>query len=228
MSDIVIKAASRLGPDGFGNDLAGLANWPAPLGEALRRGELEELRWSELFSSEARRFARMDWLSRVGLMAVELLEARFETWNAQDLEQTAVCAETAAGCITSDASFLRLPGPTLFAYTLPSTVIGEICIRHHIKGPMLCLMSSAESTRAAIDEAAAWLREGSAKACLCVGCEAVSPDAAALLPPDLVLENSWKACALLLGGKSGDPREQALGEGTLTELCRRLCPASRR
>ena len=99
MSDIVIKAAGWLGPDGFGNDLAGLANWPVPLGEALRRGELEELRWSDLFNSEAPRFARMDWLSRLGLMAVEQLETRFEAWDAPDREQTAVCVETAVfGC----------------------------------------------------------------------------------------------------------------------------------
>jgi len=189
---------------------------------------LEELRWSELFDSEAERFARMDWLSRLGLMAVELLDARFETWDAQDREQTGICVETATGCLTSDAEFLRLPRPTVFTYTLPSTVIGEICIRHRFKGPMLCLMSSGKSTRATIDEAAGWLREGSAKACLCVSCEAVSPDVAALLPPDLALENKWQACALLLGRKSGAPRQHALGKGTLTETCRHLCRAARR
>ena len=228
MTSPAILAASYLGPEGFGNDQTGLRDWPAPLGEALRRGEIEELRWSALFKSEAQRFARMDWLSRLGLMAVELLDAHFETRDAKDLEQTGVCVETAAGCLTSDAEFLRLPRPTVFSYTLPSTVIGEICIRHRFKGPMLCLMSSGNSTRAAIDEAAAWLREGSARSCLCVSCEAVSPDAAALLPPDLALENSWQACALLLGRKSGDPRECAPGNDTLTETCRHLCRATRR
>ena len=228
MSDIVIQAAGWLGPEGFANDQTGLRDWPAPLGAALRRGELEELRWSALFKSEAQRFARMDWLSRLGLMAVELLDAHFETRDAKDLEQTGVCVETAAGCLTSDAEFLRLPRPTVFSYTLPSTVIGEICIRHHFKGPMLCLMSSGNSARAAMDEAAAWLRESSAKLCLCVSCEAVSPDAAALLPPDLALENPWQACALLLGRRSGGPREHALGKGTLTETCRRLCHAASR
>ena len=213
MSDIVVRAASWLGPEGSGNDLAGLAKWPAPLGEALRRGELEELRWAHLFEAEAQRFARMDWLSRLGLMAVELLRARFETWDPPDLEQTGVCVETAAGCLTSDLDFLRQPRPTVFAYTLPSTVIGEICIRHRFKGPMLCLMSAGGSTRAAIDEGAAWLREGAAKSCVCVACEAVSTDAAALLPPDLALENAWQACALLLGRKSGAPRERALAGG---------------
>jgi 3-oxoacyl-(acyl-carrier-protein) synthase len=226
MSDTVIKAAAWLGPDGFGNDRTGLRDWPGPLGGALRRGELEELRWAELFDSEAQRFARMDWLSRLALMAVELLEARFETWDARDREQTGVCVETAAGCLTSDAEFLGQPRPTVFAYTLPSTVIGEICIRHRFKGPMLCLMSSGNSTRATMDEAAAWLREGSAKACLCVGCEAVSADAAALLPPGVALENRWQACAVLLGRKPGGPREHPLVEGTLSEICRRLCRAA--
>jgi 3-oxoacyl-(acyl-carrier-protein) synthase len=228
MTSPAILAASYLGPEGYGNDQTGLRNWPAPLSEVLRRGKIEELRWSALFKSEAQRFARMDWLSRLGLMAVELLDARFETRDAKDLEQTGVCVETASGCLTSDTEFLRLPRPTVFSYTLPSTVIGEICIRHRFKGPMLCLMSSGNSTRDALDEAAAWLREGSAKSCLCVSCEAVSPDAAALLPPDLALENTWQACALLLGKKSGGPREHSLGKSTLTETCRRLCPAASR
>jgi 3-oxoacyl-(acyl-carrier-protein) synthase len=225
MNNPTILAASYLGPESFGNDQTGLRDWPAPLGAALRRGELEELRWSALFKSEAQRFARMDWLSRLGLMAVELLDARFETRDAKDLEQTGVCVETAAGSLTSDAEFLRLPRPTVFSYTLPSTVIGEICIRHRFKGPMLCLMSSGNSTRAALDEAAAWLREGSAKACLCVSCEAVSPDAAALLPPDLALENTWQACALLLGHSENSPREKSFMAGSLTEICLRLCTA---
>ena len=36
----------------------------------------------------------MDWLSRLGLMAVELLDANFDTCDAQDREQTGVCVET--------------------------------------------------------------------------------------------------------------------------------------
>jgi len=223
MSEIVVKAAGWLGPEGFGNDLVGHTSWPAPLGEALRRGELEELRWSELFESEAQRFARMDWLSRLGLIAVELLDAHFETWEPLSREQTGVCVETTAGSLTSDAEFLRLARPTVFTYTLPSTVIGEICIRHRFKGPMLCLMSSGKTTRAGIDEAVAWLRESSANYCLCVGCEAVSPAAADLLPPGVVLENAWQACALLLGKKTGQERERVLVEGTLGDIARQLC-----
>jgi 3-oxoacyl-(acyl-carrier-protein) synthase len=176
-----------------------------------------------LFKSEAQRFARMDWLSRLGLMAVELLDAHFETRDATDREQTGVCVETTAGCLTSDVEFLRLPRPTVFSYTLPSTVIGEICIRHRFKGPMLCLMSSGNSTRAALDEAAAWLREGSAKLCLCVSCEAVSPDAASLLPPDLALENMWQACAVLLGHSENSPREKPFATGALVDVCLKLC-----
>ena len=228
MSIPAILAASYLGPEGYGNDLTGLRDWPAPLGQALRRGELEELRWPALFKSEAQRFARMDWLSRLGLMAVELLDAQFETRDAKDLEQTGVCVETAAGCLTSDAEFLRLSRPTVFSYTLPSTVIGEICIRHRFKGPMLCLMSSGNSTPATMDEAAAWLREGSAKSCLCVSCEAMSPDCRRTAPAGPGMENTWQACALLLGRKSGGPREHALGKGTLTETCHRLCRAASR
>ena len=48
MSDFVIRAASFIGMEGHGNDCTGFRPWPAPVADALQRGELEALRWGTL------------------------------------------------------------------------------------------------------------------------------------------------------------------------------------
>ena len=71
----VILAASYLGPEGHGNDLTGLRPWPAQLNGAFQHGNLTELHWTLVFASDPGRFSRMDLMSRLGLIAAELLDA---------------------------------------------------------------------------------------------------------------------------------------------------------
>lgn len=226
MTELGILAASYLGPEGHGNDLTGLRLWPPLLGPAFRRGELAAMHWSLLFGSDPSRFARMDLMCRLGLMAVELLDCGLAALAAEQRERVGVCVETCAGSVATDWRFLRTPRPTSFAYTLPSTVIGEICIRHRLNGPMLCLMSSETAGRHAVAEGAEWLEQGEAGACLCLGCEAVDRDVVEAMPGLYASQpEGWHACALLLAKRQGKPREYPLASAPLLELCRRLCAA---
>jgi hypothetical protein len=150
MNDLAILAASYLGPAGYGNDLTGLHPWPAHLDAAFQQGDLAELHWSLLFASDPARFARMDLMSRLGLMAVELLDASLESMPGDHRDRVGVCLETCAGSLATDLRFLHTPRASLFAYTLPSTVIGEICIRYHLRGPVLCLLKSSVPGRASV------------------------------------------------------------------------------
>jgi len=223
MKDPVILAASYLGPEGFGNDRTGRRPWPAPLAEAFQRGDLSRLHWSLLFSSDPSRFARMDLMSRLGLIATELLEAGLDLLPPERRERIGVCVETCAGSLATDVRFLRTPKPTLFTYTLPSTVIGEICIHYRLKGPVLCLVSEDVSGRQAIDEAVDWLQQGDADACLCLGCEVIDREVPELLAwPTQLPAVGWHAGALLLGPRDGEAREHPLVAGSLMEICRRL------
>lgn len=225
MKDIAILAASYIGPEGHGNDRTGLQPWLAPLNAAFGRGELADLHWSLLFTSDPSRFARMDLMCRLGLMAAELLEAGFDDLPQDQRDRVGVCIETASGCLITDVQFLRTPRPTLFTYTLPSTVIGEVCIRFRLRGPVLCLISpTADPPEQAVVEAVEWLQQSRAETVLCIACEAVERDSSSLLHRLQGLPSEpWHACALLLGRTTGRARERRLTDSSMKNLCFQLC-----
>jgi len=182
MKDLTIHAASYLGPEGFGNDETGLRAWPAPLKENLSRGELDGLHWSLLSASDPSRFLRMDLMCRIGFMATELLAVDFDALPEARRESLGVIVESFTGSLNTDIRFAQTPRPSIFAYTLPSTVIGEICIRHRLKGPVLSLIAPDTDGANALTEAAEWLRAGDAEMVLCLGIEAINVSTAIPFP----------------------------------------------
>ncbi len=90
------------------------------------------------------KFYKMDPLSRLGFIAAELLlkaEGDFAI-NQQAINPTAIVLFSHSSSIVSDRRFLETirdpqafyPSPSVFVYTLPNIVTGEIAIRHHITG----------------------------------------------------------------------------------------------
>jgi 3-oxoacyl-(acyl-carrier-protein) synthase len=224
MNDPVIHAASYIGPEGFGNDQTGLRAWPQALGENLSRGELDGLHWSLLSDSDPSRFLRMDLMCRLGYMAAELLAANFDAMPDARRDGLGVCVESFTGSLDTDIRFAQTPRPSLFAYTLPSTVIGEICIRFRLKGSVLSLISPDMRGAGALAEAAEWLRAGDAGMVLCLGIEAMNRStAAAVFLPENLSPRGWHGAALLLGHSENLPREKPFSAGALVEVCRKLC-----
>ena len=218
---IFVRAASYLGAAGYGNLRTGLQRWPETIHSALARGDVEAVHWSDLFASDPQRFARMDPLCRLGLMAVEFLADAIAGLGPAALTRVGVAVETAAGCATTDARFLKTPRPSLFAYTLPSTLLGEICIRHRFQGPQLCLLSPDGEGRQILEEAMDWLRTGCAEWVVCLGCEALDGSAASMLSPRLTA--AWQAHALLLGlGPMAGGMEVAR-ESSVRQVWDKLC-----
>ena len=224
MNQFFILAASYLGPEGFGNDQTGLRTWPLPLAEQLQRGELDGLHWSLLSASDPSRFLRMDLMCRLGFMAAELLDTNFDAMPDACRERIGVCVESFTGSLDTDIRFAQTPRPSIFAYTLPSTVIGEICIRFRLKGPVLSLISTNANATDALTEAAEWLRAGDAEMVLCFSIEALNRETASSisLPEDL-RSPGWHAAALLLGRDENSPRSKPFAGGSLVEICRNLC-----
>ena len=70
------------------------------------------------------------------------------------------------------------PSPSLFAYTLPSSALGEIAIRHHITGPGLCHFGGEDCL---VEEAERLIAEGEADGCICVSCKVITPEVAEML-----------------------------------------------
>ena len=110
------------------------------------------------------KFYKMDGLSKLGFLASELLMAceKKEEQTPID-EQRAVILFNHSSSIDTDRQYMTsiqpenyFPSPSLFVYTLPNIVTGEIAIRHHLHGEtsFYSLVSSNEQLMSLIQQAA--------------------------------------------------------------------------
>jgi hypothetical protein len=84
------------------------------------------------------KFYKMDNLSKLGWLAAEvLLKDSFDKDNYQP-EQVGLVLANSNSSLDNDIRYFEslqeFASPSLFVYTLPNIVIGEICIRNHFKG----------------------------------------------------------------------------------------------
>lgn len=87
------------------------------------------------------KFYKMDGLSKLGFLASELLMACDANTQSTESEQRAVILFNHSSSIATDQRYQTsiqpedyYPSPSLFVYTLPNIVTGEIAIRHHLHG----------------------------------------------------------------------------------------------
>lgn len=84
------------------------------------------------------KFFKMDHLSKLGFLSAELLNVQVDDTNRSD---TAVFIWNRSASLDTDENYQTtiaetnyFPSPSVFVYTLPNIVIGEMCIRHKIFG----------------------------------------------------------------------------------------------
>jgi len=84
------------------------------------------------------KFYKMDNLSKLGFLASEVLlqhSFKAEEYLPQDI---GIVLANANASLDTDIKYFEtvkdIPGPSLFVYTLPNIVIGEISIRNNFKG----------------------------------------------------------------------------------------------
>jgi len=85
------------------------------------------------------KFFKMDPLAKLGFLAAELLLNSLPAEKKEEMKILLACSHSS---IESDTMFQNTisdesdyyPSPSLFVYTLPNIVIGEIAIRHRIYG----------------------------------------------------------------------------------------------
>lgn len=84
------------------------------------------------------RFHKMDMQSQLGFLAAEILFQDPGELRELNGDKMAVVLSNAEGSLHADIKYQKsvatAASPSLFVYTLPNIVAGEICIRHHIKG----------------------------------------------------------------------------------------------
>ena len=141
-------------------------------------------------------------------------------------DDTALVFGSAFGCVDADWHFQASLGSErgvaagLFPYTLPSTALGEVAIRHGLRGPTLTLGLVEGEEGRGLEEAVALLRAGEAAACGVFLGDWVGARAAEALG----LECRAQIVALLLGRRDPDaPGEETVAD--LEELMRAPRPA---
>jgi hypothetical protein len=84
------------------------------------------------------KFHKMDRLSKLGWLASELLIKNEIEPGYYLPEETGVILSNASSSLDTDIRYAKslttIPSPSLFVYTLPNIVIGEICIKNGFKG----------------------------------------------------------------------------------------------
>lgn len=126
------------------------------------------------------KFFKMDLLCKWAWLGAEMLLRNASDLVSDGVNKTkiGVVLSTAAGCYEVDKkykeSIASIPSPALFVYTLPNIMLGEICIRHGIKGEQACLVND----RFDADEMCFWvndmLQNRGMDACICGWADATS------------------------------------------------------
>lgn len=150
--------------------------------------DLAAVRWDR----KPPRLSRMDRLSALALVAAEgaLRDAGLEALapGAPEGERVAVVVATAYGCHATNEEYYRgivregppAASPRLFAYTLPSSPLGEVSIHVGARGPAETLSSGRHAGLEALGRARSLLAEGRADLVIVVGVEVSSPSLSAL------------------------------------------------
>ncbi len=84
------------------------------------------------------KFYKMDNLSKLGWLAAEILLKQENLLGSYQSEEIGISLANANASLDTDLKYYDsmkdIPSPSLFVYTLPNIVAGEICIRHKFKG----------------------------------------------------------------------------------------------
>lgn len=164
--------------------------------------------WPRAFGHDCEKFRRMDLLSRSVLLAAEVAGAGADGALGPAVRaETALVSAGAFGCLDSDVRFARglMPGaeiePAVFSYTLSSTSLGELAIRHGLTGPCYALSTAPGAEGEGLLEARGVLEGGEAAAAVvCLG-DAV-PEAAARAAG---IEPRWLVGAFVVVCEPGVP-----------------------
>ena len=104
------------------------------------------IRVYKYFAFDYPKFYRMDSLSKLGWLASELLlkEGFQKQYRPEDI---GIVLSNKSSSLDTDIKYFEstrtIASPALFVYTLPNIVMGEISIRHHLKGENALFVSES-------------------------------------------------------------------------------------
>lgn len=90
------------------------------------------------------KFYKMDNLCKTGFLTAEILMRGQNLKEQFKPEETGIIVSNTNSSLDTDLRYelstATMPSPALFVYTLPNVLIGELCIRHQIKGESACFV----------------------------------------------------------------------------------------
>ncbi|MBL0741282.1 hypothetical protein [Chryseolinea lacunae] len=93
------------------------------------------------------KFYKMDRAAKLGFLGTEMLVNNTAVLSGYEPARVALVVANAHASLDTDIRYFEttktMASPALFVYTLPNIVIGEICIRHGIKGENACFVLPA-------------------------------------------------------------------------------------
>lgn len=100
------------------------------------------------------KFYKMDSLSKLGFIAAELICQQTDL-HLYDKNRVGIVLANSSSSLDTDLVHQQsihdhsqyFPSPSVFVYTLPNIMIGEICIRHQLKGENAMLISERFDSR---------------------------------------------------------------------------------
>jgi len=132
------------------------------------------------------KFYKMDHLSKLGFLAGELIFTDPSIRRAYPDDEVAIILYNANSSLDADQQYYQtvsdIASPALFLYTLPNILIGELCIRHGIKGENTFFLEEEFNAKRLKEYVSILLEQEIAKACLCGWVD--------------YLDDTYKACLL--------------------------------
>lgn len=131
------------------------------------------------------RFYKMDSLSKLGWLASEILMRDSFSADKYKPEEIGLLLTNASSSLDTDikyaGSIKDMPSPSVFVYTLPNIMIGEICIRNHFKGESAFFISEHFDENFLEQYVNNLLNNDIMKACICGWVELYENDCKAVL-----------------------------------------------
>lgn len=122
------------------------------------------------FELDYPKFYKMDGLSKLGWLATEILLREGYT-RAYNPEEIGIVLTNKSSSLDTDIKYLEstktIASPALFVYTLPNIVMGEISIRHHLKGESVLFVADQFESEFILQHVQDLFTEGAVESCIC-------------------------------------------------------------
>jgi hypothetical protein len=151
------------------------------------------------------KFYKMDNLSKLGWLASELLlKDSLKKDNCQP-EEVGIVLANSNSSLDNDIKYFdslkEFASPSLFVYTLPNIVIGEICIRNHFKGEHAFFVQDTFNAGFMEQQVNYLLDKDILKACICGWVDVLEQDYKGVL---FLVEKETNNSSMLFSAKNMD------------------------